>query len=80
MACRLAKEKSPYATGIVSEGSINDRSKSDVFTKSFAIIQSTWLILQCIARTSAGLPITELELATTAYVLSAVIMYGLWWC
>jgi len=34
---------------VVSEGSINDRSKSVALTKSFAIIQSTWLIVQCIA-------------------------------
>ncbi len=32
-----------------------------------------------IARVAAGLAITELELATMAYVLCAIIIYGLWW-
>lgn len=34
---------------------IEDRSKSDAFIKIFAIGQSTWLILQCIARAAQGL-------------------------
>ena len=34
---------------------IKDRSKSDTFTKLFAIGQSTWLIVQCIARAAHGL-------------------------
>ncbi|PVH85313.1 hypothetical protein DL98DRAFT_651161 [Cadophora sp. DSE1049] len=64
---------------IVTEHDINDRSKSDFFTKTFAIVQSTWLVLQSIARVSVGLPISELELATIAYVLCALIIYGFWW-
>ena len=34
----------------IAQEDIRDRSKSDVFTKLFAIGQSTWLIVQCIAR------------------------------
>lgn len=58
---------------------LSDRSKSDSFTKAFAIIQSTWLVVQSIARVSAGLSISELELATMAYVLCAIIIYAFWW-
>jgi hypothetical protein len=64
---------------ITTKESIDDRSKSDAFTKVFAIVQSSWLIIQSIARVSAGLPITELELATMAYVFCALIMYVFWW-
>jgi hypothetical protein len=39
----------------VSSDDIKDRSKADLFTKCFAIGQSTWLILQCIARALQGL-------------------------
>lgn len=39
----------------VTRQDIEDRSKSDAFTKIFAIGQSTWLILQCIARAARGL-------------------------
>lgn len=66
------------AAPLVTEESLSDRSKSDAFTKTFAILQSTWLIVQSIARASAGLPITELELVTMAYVLCAVIMNAFW--
>ncbi|KAG4429574.1 hypothetical protein IFR05_014949 [Cadophora sp. M221] len=65
---------------IITEDDISDRSKSDFFTKTFAIVQSTWLVIQSIARVSAGLPISELELATIAYVLCAIVIYGFWWC
>lgn len=76
---RICKTLPPCPNQIVTEESLNDRSKSDGFTKAFAILQSTWLVVQSIARVFAGLPITELELATMAYVLCAVIMYGFWW-
>ncbi|KAN0123013.1 hypothetical protein V8E51_001339 [Hyaloscypha variabilis] len=58
---------------------IEDLSKADSFTKVFACVQSTWLIVQSIARVSQGLPITQLELATMAFVVCALIMYMLWW-
>jgi len=73
----ICRKHPSYRLPIVTEESIEDRSKSDVFTKAFAIIQSTWLIVQSLSRLTAGLPITELELATMAYVLCAVIMYGM---
>jgi hypothetical protein len=64
---------------IPTEKEINDLSKADAFTKAFACIQSTWLIIQSIVRVSVGLPITQLELATMAFVLCALTMYLLWW-
>lgn len=73
---KLCKEQN---SPIITEDDISDRSKSDFFTKTFAIVQSTWLVIQSIARVSAGLPISELELATIAYVLCAIAMYGFWW-
>ncbi|KAH0558612.1 hypothetical protein GP486_004734 [Trichoglossum hirsutum] len=58
---------------------IQDRSKADAFTKFFACVQSGWLVVQSIARVSAGLPITQLELVTLAFVCCALAMYGFWW-
>ena len=57
----LVKEFSvvvPYVT----EEEIKDRSKSDVFAKTFAIGQSTWLVIQCVARAAQGL--RELTMVT----------------
>jgi hypothetical protein len=62
-----------------SKKEINELSKADAFTKAFACIQSGWLIIQSIVRISVGLPITQLELATMAFVVCALIMYLLWW-
>lgn len=44
----------PYIT----QNDIMDRSKSDPFTKIFAIGQSSWLIFQCITRIAQSLPRT----------------------
>jgi len=45
----------------VSEEDIKDRSKSDILSKLIAITQTTWFILQCIARGQQKLTLTELE-------------------
>jgi hypothetical protein len=62
-----------------AEEDIDDRSKADLFTKAFASAQCLWLVIQSIARASAELPITQLELATMAFVACALLMYILWW-
>lgn len=64
---------------VTAEEDILDRSKSDTFAKLFAIVQCTWLIVQSIAQAAAGLPLTELELITLAFILNAVVMYGFGW-
>jgi hypothetical protein len=64
---------------VVTEKDIHDRSKSDTFTKAFAFIQCAWLVTQCITRAAVGLPLAELELMTLAFIIAALVMYGLWW-
>jgi hypothetical protein len=63
----------------VTDENLHDLSKSDAFTKSFAITQCTWLVTQNVARVSTSLPITQLELAMMGYVVCAIVMYGFWW-
>ncbi|KZP09488.1 hypothetical protein FIBSPDRAFT_839390 [Athelia psychrophila] len=58
---------------------INDKSKGDPFSKTFAILQTVWFVLQCVARRLQSLPITELELATLAYTAITVVLYTVWW-
>lgn len=55
-----------------------DRSKSDALLKVIAMIQSLYLLIQVVARKYQALPLTELELASTAYVLCTVITYIFW--
>jgi len=63
----------------ISVDEIMDRSKRDVFSKGFAVLQTTWFITQCIARAVYGLTITELELATLAFAVLNGLLSFLWW-
>lgn len=64
---------------IITEAEIWDRSRGDILSKGFAILQTGWFILQCIARQVEHIPITELELVTLAFSVLNFITYGLWW-
>ncbi|KAF4451535.1 hypothetical protein F53441_5492 [Fusarium austroafricanum] len=63
----------------IPENEIKDLSKADVITKAFAITQCTWLVIQSIARRTQGYAISQLELATLAFIFCAVIMHIFWW-
>ena len=63
----------------ISVDEIMDRSKRDVFSKGFAVLQTTWFITQCIARAVYGLTITELEIATLAFAVLNGLLSFLWW-
>ena len=64
---------------IASRDEINDRSKGDAVTKALVVLQTTWFLLQCVARGSQRLALTELELATAAFALLNAITYAIWW-
>lgn len=63
----------------ITKAEIQDRSKGDALSKLIAILQSTYFILQCIARTQRGLAITELELVTLALASLNAVTFGFWW-
>src|SRR5258705_3586200 len=63
----------------ISEEDIKDRSKGDILSKLIAILQTTWFILQCIARGQQRLTLTELELVTLALASLNAITYVFWW-
>ena len=63
----------------ISVDEIMDRSKRDVFSKGFAVLQTAWFITQCIARAAYGLSITELEIATLAFAVLNGLLSFLWW-
>jgi len=58
---------------------IQDKSKGDFISKSIIILQTSWFVMQCIARGAQGLPITELELVTIAFAGLNFVIYLLWW-
>ena len=63
----------------ITEKDIRKMSKGDFISKSFAVLQTTWFITQCIARCAAGLNFTELELVTLVFTVLNGISYWLWW-
>ena len=58
---------------------IEDRSKGDALWKIIAILQTTWFIIQCIARGQQRLALTELELVTLALASLNGVTFAIWW-
>lgn len=62
----------------VSDQQIRDLDRWDTLGKSIAIMQAFWIIVQCIGRRGAGLPISLLELNTCVNVGFAFCLRLLW--
>ena len=63
----------------ITAADIEDRSKGDALWKTIAILQTTWFILQCIARGQQQLALTELELVTLALASLNAATFAIWW-
>jgi len=63
----------------ITEDEIMDRSKGDALSKTILLLQSSWFMLQCIARRAQGLSLTHLELTTLALTSLTCITLALWW-
>ncbi|TRX93761.1 hypothetical protein FHL15_005437 [Xylaria flabelliformis] len=65
---------------VLGKGDIEDKSKADWLLKFLAILQVTWLVLTVIVRGASSLPVTQLEIATVAFSVSAIATYAAnWW-
>jgi squalene monooxygenase len=53
-----------------------DRSKADLFAKWVALIQTGWLLLQCIMRVIQKLTVTPLELFTIAFIVATAFFWA----
>ncbi|KAK7022803.1 hypothetical protein VNI00_016930 [Paramarasmius palmivorus] len=63
----------------LTQDEIKDKSHADVITKSIAVTQTIWFIVQVIARAIEGLAITELEIITVGFAILNFGTYFLWW-
>ncbi|TFK31088.1 hypothetical protein BDQ12DRAFT_565058, partial [Crucibulum laeve] len=63
----------------ILEQEIEDKSKGDMLSKGIVVLQTAWFIIQCIARASQSLAITELELVALSFCVLNGLMYYLWW-
>ncbi|KAF7536808.1 hypothetical protein G7054_g4235 [Neopestalotiopsis clavispora] len=57
---------------------IEDKSKQDTIQKILVVLQVVWMVVQCIARKSYGLPLSLLEVHTMVHVACAIFLYGFW--
>ena len=62
-----------------TEEEIKDKGKSDWLAKSLVLLQTSWFVLQCIARAIRHLPVTHLEIITLAYAAMNFVIYIFWW-
>ena len=63
----------------IPEDEITGRSKGDALSKLIFALQTSWFIVQCIARRIQGLDMTQLELTTLALASLNAITFALWW-
>lgn len=74
------QQQHPLEGLILSEDDVADKSKADWFLRALAIFQISWLVLTVFARRASDLPLTQLELATFAFSLFAIMTYAVnWW-
>ena len=73
----LAAGKIEFPNITVEE--IEDRSKSDGFSKTIALGQTLWFVAQCIVRRAQHLDLTLVELLTLSLAVLNGLMYFLWW-
>ena len=63
----------------ITEESIHDRSKTDVFAKIITALQALWFTVEKIARLVKHLPISLLEVTTLAFVACSAMITFFWW-
>ena len=68
-----------YTFTMPTEVEIKDKGKSDGLAKSLILVQTSWFVMQCIARAIEHLPVTHLEIVTLAYAAMNFVIYVFWW-
>ena len=68
-----------YSFTMLTEAEIKDKGKSDSLAKSLVLLQTSWFVMQCIARAIEHLPVTHLEIVTLAYAAMNFMIYIFWW-
>ena len=58
---------------------IEDRSKVDGFSKTIALGQALWFIVQCLAKRAEHLDLTPVEQLTLSFAVFNGVMFLLWW-
>ncbi|KAJ7073038.1 hypothetical protein C8F01DRAFT_1300934 [Mycena amicta] len=73
--------REPYLA-MIRETKIEDimnGSKGDTLSKGVALCQTLWFLIQCLARVTQHIPVTQLEVATLAFAVLNIFTWLLWW-
>ena len=62
-----------------TKAEIKDKGKSDWLAKSLVLLQTSWFVMQCIARAREHLAVTHLEIVMLAYAAMNFVIYIFWW-
>ena len=68
-----------YSFTMPTKAEIKDKGKSDWLAKSLVLFQTSWFVMQCIARATEHLPATHFEIVTLAYAAMNFTIYIFWW-
>ena len=79
LLARDLKRDNIYPFTMPTKAEIKDRGKSDWLAKSLVLLQTSWFVMQCIARAIEHLPVTHLEVMTLAYAAMNFVIYIFWW-
>ncbi|KAJ8078837.1 hypothetical protein PM082_013120 [Marasmius tenuissimus] len=63
----------------ITEKEIEDKSKGDALSKTLVLVQTTWFLLQVLARAVLHLPVTELEVVTIAFASLHILAFCFWY-
>ncbi|MCJ1380684.1 hypothetical protein MMC17_003792 [Xylographa soralifera] len=70
---------SPFRHLDIEENDIKDKSKTDSFAKTVAVIQILGLVLSVIVRSISQLATSQLEIVTVAFAIIAILIYLAYW-
>ncbi|KAI0198855.1 hypothetical protein F4808DRAFT_472512 [Astrocystis sublimbata] len=80
LGSRYTWDEHPLLGFILDKKDIEDKRKADLLLRSLTVLQASWVIVTAIARSASGLPVSQLEIATSAFSLFAAATYtACWW-
>lgn len=69
----------PQTIPDISELAIEDKSKADILAKIIVCGQALWFCANLLGRVISSLPLTALELNTSAHCICTLLTYAFWW-
>jgi hypothetical protein len=79
LGIKVIAKYEPEILATISESTIQDKSKANIFVKLLTCSQALWFCTQCITRAAQGLSVSLLEISTAAHAICALVLYFFFW-